>query len=137
MKHSLMGMKSSVGEDLEVPYKPKPGVPVNINLKLPTLFSRSRSNDDQLKRVKKFFEEEKGSVAISQAACSTNRIDLSSMASKTMTLSFIEAVKGLHFVSNDTKDRQNLELKRFINEFGTHYSQQTILGKLTLFISFT
>ena len=124
-----MGMKSSVGKDLEVPYKPKPGVPVTINLKLPTLFSRSRVNDDQLERVKNFFEVENGSVAVSQAACSTNRIDVSSMDSKTMTLSFIEAVKGLHFVSNETIEQQNLELKRFINEFGTHYSQQTILGK--------
>ena len=47
-----------------------------------------------------------------------------------MTLSFIGAVKGLHLVSNETREKQNAEFKRFINEFGTHYAQQTILGKI-------
>ena len=99
------------------------------SLKLPTLFSRSRSNDDELERVKSFFEKENGSIAVSQAACSTHRIDVSPKASKIMTLSFVGAVKGLHLVSNETREKQNAEFKRFINEFGTHYAQQTILGK--------
>ena len=46
-----------------------------------------------------------------------------------MTLPFIGAVKGLYLVINETKEKQDLELKRFINEFGTHYAQQTILGE--------
>ena len=129
VKHSLIGIKNSVGKDLEIPYKPNLAVPVTITFKMPTLFSRSRSNDDEIDRMRTFFEDEKGSVAVSQAVCSTHRVDISPRASKTMTTSFIEAVKGLHLVSNETMMKQNSELKRFVNEFGTHYAQQTVLGK--------
>ena len=65
MKNSLMGFSSSFGNDLEIPYKPYLALPITVNFKLPTLFSRSSSRDDDIDRLKRFFMEEEGSIAIS------------------------------------------------------------------------
>lgn len=41
---------------------------------------------------------------------------------------FRDAILGLHLVSNQSQMRQELEFKRFIDEFGTHYASHTLLG---------
>ena len=117
-----------MGKDLKIPYRPAVAIPITLNFKLPILFSRSRTNDDEIERVKAFFDQEKGSIAISQATCSTHWVDLSWNGPKVLTQTFIEAVKGLHMASNQSNLKQNLEFRRFINEFGTHYAKRTILG---------
>lgn len=72
---------------------------MTVNFEMPTLFSKSRSHDNQLEKVKAFFHRENGSIAISQAVCSTHRVDVSPRApKKALTWPFIEAVKGLYMV---------------------------------------
>lgn len=121
-------MKTSVGKDLKVPYIPAIALPLTISFKLPVLFRRGRAKDNEIDRIKSFFENEKGSIAVSQAACTTHRVDLSWKSSKSLTQSFIEAVKGLNLASNHSSLKKDLEFKRFVNEFGTHYQKSTILG---------
>ena len=36
--------------------------------------------------------------------------------------------KGLHLASNKTEFEKKFELKRFIDEFGTHYPISSIMG---------
>ena len=71
-------MKSSVGKDLEIPYRPAVAIPITLNFKLPILFSRSRANDNEIERVKSFFDQEKGSIAISQVFKSCNIFGINS-----------------------------------------------------------
>ena len=47
---------------------------------------------------------------------------------KQFTEPFLEAIKGLNLASNKSILEQKFELKRFIDEFGTHYSSSTIMG---------
>lgn len=129
MKHTLIGLDLSFGEDLEIPYRPFVSIPITINFKMPTLMSRSQSSDNQIQMVKDFFSKENGSIAVSQAACSTHRVDISSKSPrKTFMPSFMEAIKGLYLVSNESQTVQDFEFRRFINEFGTHYASRTVLG---------
>ena len=97
MKNSLMGFSSSFGNDLEIPYKPYLALPITVNFKLPTLFSRSSSRDDDIDRLKRFFMEEEGAIAMSQAACFTHRVDISIKAKKVLSAPFQEALKGLFY----------------------------------------
>ena len=79
--------------------------------------------------LKKFFNDEHGTISVTQAACFSYRIDVASIfARKTFTSPFRDAILGLHLVANKSLPTQNMEFKRFINEFGTHYSSQTYLG---------
>ena len=71
---------------------------------------------------------DRGSVAISQAICSTHRVDISQRSGKRFTEPFLEAIRGLYLASNKSDLEQKFELKRFIDEFGTHYASKTILG---------
>ena len=47
---------------------------------------------------------------------------------KRFTEPFLEAIKGLNLASNKSILEQKFELKRFIDEFGTHYPSSTIMG---------
>ena len=79
--------------------------------------------------LKKFFNDEHGTISVTQAACFSYRIDVASIfARKTFTSPFRDAILGLHLVANKSLPTQDMEFKRFINEFGTHYSSQTYLG---------
>lgn len=144
MKNSLMGFDSNFGEKLTIPYKPNVALPVSINMVMPTLFSRSSSHNDDIDRALNFFTKERGSIAISQAICSTHRVDLQSNSASKFTQPFIEAIKGMHYchtiqpksyyssglhlASKKSELIQNSEIKRFIDEFGTHYATSTVLG---------
>lgn len=97
VKNSLMGFDSNFGEKLTIPYKPNVALPVSINMVMPTLFSRSSSHNDDIDRALNFFTKERGSIAISQAICSTHRVDLQSNSASKFTQPFIEAIKGMHY----------------------------------------
>ena len=80
--------------------------------------------------LKKFFNDERGSISVTQATCFSHRIDVANsiLARKTFTSPFRDAILGLYLVTNKSVSIQDVEFKRFINEFGTHYSSQTYLG---------
>ena len=40
----------------------------------------------------------------------------------------MKKLKGLHLASNKSEFEQKFELKRFIDEYGTHYPKSSILG---------
>ena len=42
----------------------------------PTLFSRSWSDTDDVRRIMDFFVKERGSIALSEAVCLTHKIDI-------------------------------------------------------------
>ena len=55
---------------------------------LPPMFSRSWQDRDEVGDVRKFFEEERGSVSITQAVCLTHRIDIADTARKELLNGF-------------------------------------------------
>lgn len=94
--------------------------------------------------------EEKGSIALSEAICLTHKIDISDRyaqmffsprgghshhfsardfrhrSRKYFVEPFIDSVKALA-LANGTAERI-AEFKRFVNEFGTHYSSTSEMG---------
>ena len=52
-------------------------MPFKVSIVLPTLFRRGSSTDDEIQRIEKFLVNDRGSIAISQAICSTHRVDIS------------------------------------------------------------
>ena len=98
-------------------------------IKIPPLFTRSWSDNEDIDSVKDFFVKEGGSVAITEAVCLTHRVDISDLSKKQFVEPFIDSIKSLNSVikSEDT-DAQLREFKRFVNEFGTHYSSAAEMG---------
>ena len=73
---------------------------VTIGVQLPTLLSRSNEGNKYAKELKFFFERENGSIAISQAMCSTHRVDLVlASAQKQFTEQFLDSMVALHNAS--------------------------------------
>ena len=133
-KSSFESMSKIVGKDLTIPYKPSMSSPFTLTMRLPTLFSRSSSKDDEIEHVRDFFRNENGSIAVSQAKCETHRIDISSHhTKKEFTLPFLDAMKALEESNDKSRHHKMAEFKRFIDEFGTHFAKRTILGVRLLF----
>ena len=95
---------------------------------LPPMFSRSWQDRDEVGDVRKFFEEERGSVSITQAVCLTHRIDIADTARKELLNGFVSAVRALAAVAGAGEERRAAEFKRFVGEFGTHYATTSKLG---------
>ena len=98
-------------------------------IRIPPLFTRSWSDNKDINRVKDFFVKESGSIAITEAVCLTHRVDISDLSKKQFVEPFLDSVKSMHSVikNGDTND-QVREFKRFVNEFGTHYSSAAEMG---------
>ena len=98
-------------------------------IRIPPLFTRSWSDNKDINRVKDFFVKESGSIAITEAVCLTHRVDISDLSKKQFVEPFLDSVKSMHSVIKigDTNAKVR-EFKRFVNEFGTHYSSAAEMG---------
>ena len=105
-----------------------------FSIRLPSLFSRSWEKEEGINKIKDFFVKEKGSIAVTEALCITHKVDISDASKKTFTEPFVDTVVSLNdAVLNGSMTHQLQEFKRFVNEFGTHYTSSTELGtKLTI-----
>ena len=93
-----MGLGVEVGKNVKVrvPYH---GV-VNFDIELPTILSRSRNGDATVKSLKLFFDSDNGSIAISQAMCTTHQVDLVlSSRIKRFEKTFLDSLLGLQKAS--------------------------------------
>ena len=98
-------------------------------IRIPPLFTRSWSDNKDINRVKDFFVKESGSIAITEAVCLTHRVDISDLSKKQFVEPFLDSVKSMHsVVKNGDTNSQVREFKRFVNEFGTHYSSAAEMG---------
>ena len=98
-------------------------------IRIPPLFTRSWSQNEDINRVKDFFVKERGAIAITEAVCLTHRVDISDLSKKQFVQPFIDSVKSMHSViKSGDEDAQIREFKRFVNEFGTHYSSAAEMG---------
>jgi hypothetical protein len=104
---------------------------LGASMSIPPLFSRSWSNTNDIQNVENFYRKEHGSIVITEAICLTNQVDLGYHSKKVFVEPFIDAVKALYIA--ETEDLRFNEFKRFIDEFGTHYSSTSEMGtKLTI-----
>ena len=117
--------------------KDKNGMPLKAPktmIRFPSIYSRSWENSEDIKKVKEFFTKEKGSIAVTEATCITHRVDVSDKSKKVFTEPFVDAIRALNSaILHPNKYHQILEFKRFVNEFGTHYTSGAEMGtKLTI-----
>ena len=100
------------------------------NFKFPSVFSRSWSNSEDVEKVKDFFIKEGGSIVITEATCLTHKVDISISSRKSFVQPFIDVV---HNLANTKEDDREEAFRRFVSEFGTHYSRTSEMGtKLTI-----
>ena len=105
---------------------------LGASMSLPPLFSRSWSTTQDVENIRDFFQREKGSIVVTEALCLTNKVDIAYYSAKVFVEPFIDAVKALHLATKDP-DMRIIEFKRFVNEFGTHFSSKSEMGtKLTI-----
>ena len=114
---------STIGYGIELAKEVKVNIPyhdlVTIGVQLPTLLSRSNEGNKYTKELKFFFERENGSIAISQAMCSTHRVDLVlASAQKQFTEQFLDSMVALQNASYVSKSNFYL-LFRFQNYFNS------------------
>lgn len=76
IKNSLIGYHSSLGKNLQIPYRPRLTIPITVIFQLPTFFSRSSSLDNNVDLVKDFFKLDQGTISVSRASCTTHRVDV-------------------------------------------------------------
>ncbi|CAB4058247.1 unnamed protein product [Lepeophtheirus salmonis] len=99
-----------------------------VSNKFPPLFSRSWSQSNDVEKMKDFFKKDRGSITVSQATCITHKVDIADKSIKHFVDPFIDSVKSLHGVTSKSDKVKKVELKRFINEFGTHYGSTSEMG---------
>ena len=67
---------------------------------MPTLLTRSSEGDETVSELKLFFQNQNGSIAVSQAICSTHKVDLILAArKKRFTQPFLDSIVGLQKAS--------------------------------------
>jgi len=95
---------------------------------IPSIFTRSSGSGNDVESSLKFFTKEGGSIVVSEAICLTQRIDIHEHSKMAFTVPFQQYVLFLYRATfSDNQTRIN-EYKKFVNEFGTHYSTTTEMG---------
>ena len=96
---------STVGLGIELIKNLKVNIPyrgiINVKLELPTLLSRSRENNNDILDLKMFLDRDNGSIAISQAICTTHHVNIAlSAKQKKFTKTFLDSLMGLQEAAN-------------------------------------
>jgi hypothetical protein len=74
---------------------------INIKLNLPTFLSRSNKYTKENMELKMFFDVENGSIAVSQAKCTTHHINIALSAKyKRFTKTFLDAIIVLQLAAD-------------------------------------
>ena len=111
MEISSLGFGIEIGKkvNIRVPYHEL----VTIDVELPTILTRSAEGNKRIKELKMFFEKENGSIAVSQAICSTHKVDIVLAArKKQFTKPFLDSILGLQRAS---------DVRRIIKIFGKEF----------------
>ena len=95
---------SSVGYGIEIGKNVNIRIPyhevVTIGVELPTILTRSSDGNRRIKELKLFFDKENGSIAVSQAICTTHKVDIVlSARKKQFTKPFLDSILGLQKAS--------------------------------------
>ncbi len=101
---------------------------VNLEQTIPSLFTRGEAASNDVAKTKEFFTKDRGTIALSEAVCITQRVDISDKSKKVFTEPFEAAVINLHMASLKGEGERMLAFKQFVSEFGTHYASITELG---------
>ena len=88
---------TTTGYGIELVKDVKVVIPVNgvmnVRLNIPTILSRSTEYSNEDVDIKNFFDVENGSIAISQAKCTTHHINIAlSAKQKRFTRTFLDAI---------------------------------------------
>ncbi|XP_023334455.1 uncharacterized protein LOC111705962 isoform X2 [Eurytemora carolleeae] len=106
---------------------------MDAQTKIPSIFSRSSGAGGDVEKTKDFFTKERGSIAVSEAICITQRVDISDRSKKAFMAPFESIVQLLYKTTAADNATKLKVFKGFVREFGTHYSSSTDMGtKLTI-----
>ena len=118
-------IEADIGPDEELSGSSRLGASTS----LPPLFSRSWADTNDVENVRNFFIKEHGSIVTTEAVCLTNQFDIGFYSQKVFVDPFLDAVEALHWATEkDDETSKLIEFKRFVNEFGTHYSTTSQMG---------
>ena len=96
---TTFGVGIDLGRNMKVSI-PYHGV-AKIDIELPTLLTRGSSGNNDIVDLRAFFGQDNGSIAISQAICTTHHINIPLAAKKkAFTKMFLSSILGLQRVAN-------------------------------------
>ena len=96
----------------------------------------SSDKNSKANNIQKFFEEHNGEIVISSVSCVTHILRLSSYIDPTFTQAFKEGATKLNAAVRNRspqRDAMNDALRKFFDNFGTHYFKTAYLGRKTIF----
>ena len=97
-----------------------------VSLKVSAKYETSGSSEQH--KARRLFEEKNGEVILATATCNTNDIRLSSLVRPKFTRNFISALEMLNKSLSQSSTSQEVTMKRFIEQFGTHYMAEADFG---------
>ena len=88
---------------------------INVQLHLPTFLTRSNKYTKENTELKMFFDVENGSIAVSQAKCTTHHINIALSAKhKRFTKTFLDALIVLQLAADVLTIRVNVYVHIYI-----------------------
>jgi len=92
-------------------------------------YSYSKVWSHEQSKMREFFEDKHGEVSIAKALCHTDDVDIVTESTRPVFHSnFINTLKKLNKVLSQTATEQEKEFKIFIEQFGTHFNDETDFG---------
>lgn len=123
--HSMKSSSTSVGLTVEVKHQ-------GVGTKLPFYSGSGSASQQGSGSVEQFLRTEQGAVAVLEATCLTQEYSFGSVDFPTFRQGFLMTIRN---VANNPSDEN---LKKFIDEYGTHYSKKTTMGaKIQAITKFT
>jgi len=99
-------------------------------------YSTSSSSNKEHSNLKKFFQEQQGEVSLATAACYTNDVQVNSYIRPLFHDNFIAALEDLNKALSGSTSAQEAAFTVFIEEFGTHYTEEVDYGATLIHSTF-
>ena len=87
-----------------------------------------KSGNSEEEKTKRLFEEKNGEILLATASCNTNDVRMSQFDRPMFTRNFIRGLELMNRSLSESEIRQENIVKRFIQEFGTHYMTKVDFG---------
>ena len=125
---AVMVHKGTTTSQVKVPIT-KPNTKVMVYVEVPPLYSRVLDTSSELKDLKEFLDQKNGTVASSEAICTTNKVDIAvNSPNKRFTSVFLDSVLALQKAADLGPLEQIKTFKQFVDDFGTHFAKTTWMG---------
>lgn len=129
LHNTVIGREWSLGPEMDVNVGVNAG-PVNVGIsrKIEPFIQDHKTNSKRLTQLEKFFVNQRGVLVKLEATCLNSHITLARYHLPEFQLGFKASVQKLYNTVHFSRHQRLEEFKKFIKDFGSHYSSETFLG---------